>query len=786
MHHSHQDVLLKDHLTQVSQLCRHFAYDGYEDIAEAIGLCHDLGKYTRYFQDKIKKKQKSNLNNSHAFISGIFTAHYFFETFQDDKSALPLLAFNVVRSHHQQLRDLLYDLPEIDDEKEIFLGDARKYLYRQYESLKEEAPIIKEELPSLAAHVDSFFESEEILWETLKKLKDLRRRCIREQNLLYYWQHLFLFSTLIAADKIIASGALQLERKIARLTFDEYEACKERYLNPNPKDNPSKLNSMRRGIYQKVRKSIMENWEKSKRFSITAPTGTGKTITGMMAAKFLQSQIGDERNIFYILPFTSIIDQNYEVIRKIHEFHQGFGEDPRAYLLKYHHLSLGDLKEFSETDENYDLAKALIMDEDWHSGIVVSTLVQFMYGLVGTKNNLLKKTHWFSKAIFVLDEVQAIPIKHYPLVRQCMMALTEIFDARIILMTATKPFILNDAIELLGEAKGYFQKLTRTTLHLHPQKISIDDYVKGFVDAYDSEKSYLIVCNTISQSLKMYQKIGEALTDKGKFYLSTNVIPLLRKATISEVKKLLDEEGSSGEPKPILISTQVVEAGVDLDFDEVHRDLGPIDAIIQCAGRCNRSWRRKNGQVHVFHMVNENGASYGTMVYGPMQVVLDTFGTRTEIAESEYFDLINAYYEALSEYVSQGYGEKFIESMKHLNYDPNDEYGIPNYKLIEEKNYLCSVFVVYDKEAQQNLEELKVLLQEEKAIENAVRIKMLRACMNDYMVSLPDKSCEGVQREILNGQKDISMLIINHMEDKRFYSKVTGVKRALSFEDRAY
>ena len=206
-----------------------------------------------------------------------------------------------------------------------------------------------------------------------------------------------------------------------------------------------------------------------------------------------------------------------------------------------------------------------------------------------------------TKSIVILDEIQAIPIEYYELVNFAIKKMVELFNCKVILMTATKPLIFSNSTELLDNSEYYFSKMHRTTLIPKLEKISIQRFCDIFKENQDCNKSYLIVCNTIAQSLKVYNILSENGTRSEYKYLSTNLLPLHRRELLTEIEDSLHKE------KIVLISTQVVEAGVDLDFDEVIRDIGPLDSIIQCSGRCNRRWDRENGKVFVVTMVNEIG-----------------------------------------------------------------------------------------------------------------------------------------------------------------------------------
>ncbi|WDU82937.1 helicase-related protein [Caloramator sp. Dgby_cultured_2] len=186
----------------------------------------------------------------------------------------------------------------------------------------------------------------------------------------------------------------------------------------------------------------------------------------------------------------------------------------------------------------------------------------------------------------------------------------------------------------------------RTTLlpDLNNKKLStfLDEFKERIED-----KSYLIVCNTISSSLDVYNNLKEL--NRPVFYLSTNLIPIHRRERIKNIKKLLDK----GE-KIILVSTQVVEAGVDVDFDVVIRDIGPLDSIIQCAGRCNRNGLKDNGLVYVYSLVPEDNDvlnfGFGKYVYGiPTLEITKKILKEPQYSEGEYFDIVSDYFKLIQQ-----------------------------------------------------------------------------------------------------------------------------------------
>jgi len=257
-------------------------------------------------------------------------------------------------------------------------------------------------------------------------------------------------------------------------------------------------------------------------------------------------------------------------------------------------------------DDEVQLSKKLLEIEDWQADVVLTTFVQFFHSVISNRNRMLKKFHRIAGSIIILDEVQNIKAEYWPLIGTVLYHLSEFLNCRMILMTATQPLIFETAnrvfehnqqkqIEfrplLNSEETGfYFEQFERTKLVSLIDKENplenADDFYALFCEKWDPSKSCLIVVNTIKRSLDIFERLSEEETISDIYYLSTNIVPVHRKYVIRKIKRLLDEDR-----KVILVSTQSVEAGVDLDFDMGFRDVGPLDRP-PGSGRPGFSWRR--------------------------------------------------------------------------------------------------------------------------------------------------------------------------------------------------
>jgi len=397
----------------------------------------------------------------------------------------------------------------------------------------------------------------------------------------------------------------------------------------------------------KAREDVLEN---AKSFAVngggvatlTLPTGMGKTLSGLSAALTIRDHLDGER-IVYALPFTSIIDQ---VVDEVVDIYQA--DTAGRLLTAHHHLSettmhLGPSDELEheadadEADLNDDIAGMLA--ESWRAGLTVTTFVQLFESLAGPANSQSMKLPALRNSVVVLDEPQSLPLDWWQLVPRLVQMLTDEYSTTIIAMTATQPRLFDDGTELVDNPAEYFEAVERVTYTLDP---SIERYMEDqstpksyetaaqeLLESAEPGTSTLAVCNTIDSARTLTDHVtkrrpgatgvGEvyanALTaggldsldtdevasrvqstgDLAILHLSTRIRPVDRLHLI-EIAKTLTERGHP----LITVSTQLIEAGVDISFDRVYRDLAPIDSIVQAAGRCNRSFERARGEVTIW------------------------------------------------------------------------------------------------------------------------------------------------------------------------------------------
>ena len=297
--------------------------------------------------------------------------------------------------------------------------------------------------------------------------------------------------------------------------------------------------------------------------------------------------------------------------------------------------------------------------------------------------------------------MQSLPQEYMPLIGATLQLLAKYYGTKFILMTATQPKILefgkmllsndkinieNEEIQLLPDYESYFMELSRTKfVPILDKVLDNEEFIELFFKKWPTDKAALVVANTIKKSIEIYEgikrKLQEKKLDVPVYYLSTNIIPLKRKEVIFKVRSLLEKN----EPV-ILVSTQTIEAGVDLDFDMAFRDFAPIDSLIQTAGRVNRSGRKGNYlPVYIVQLGNDNQYVYGLSHRKHTEYLLKG---KDEILENEYGKLAEEYYQLA---LNDGVDDKSIEiwdGMMKLDFE-----AVEKFRLIKNIEEVCDVFV---------------------------------------------------------------------------------------------
>lgn len=449
----------------------------------------------------------------------------------------------------------------------------------------------------------------------------------------------------------------------------------------------NRINKLREMAYQEVLNTDVLLTRRI--LSLNLPTGMGKTMLSLSHALRLRymlfKQKGKLYRVVYALPFLSIIEQNFSEFEKVLKYNRVKVDS--NILLKHHHLSDGYYK---QEDQEFEGNEAKILIEGWNSEVIVTTFVQFFHTLISCRNTTSRRFHRLSNAIIILDEVQAIPCKYWLVIGKMLSFLVDKLDSYIIFVTATEPIIFDKSLVFpLLDKRKYYQSLDRVVIE---PKLDKSQTVAEFVATLNivREKSYLFILNTINSAKQLYRLLKQMISED-IIFLSSHIIPKQRLERINKMRK---------KESKVAVTTQLVEAGVDIDFDIVYRDFAPMDSIAQSAGRCNRNWSNR-GEVKVVLLKDDSGRSYASYIYDPILLDATKRFLTYEVPEADLYKVIETYYNELAEIKSSDESVDIINAVTGLKFDSYDSsVSIKDFKLIEEDYKKVDVFIELDENAE--------------------------------------------------------------------------------------
>ena len=597
--HSHS---LQKHLQKVAKLAKRFAGRYGALFAEYAGLLHDLGKFQEAFQKYIRNASGFEKENAHLEDIESTKLRKIPHSTAGAKYAVEhlnpffghLLAY-LIAGHHAGRADW-YDkgslksrLQQADDELAASLSGLVE------SGLSEDFfPVSDNDLKQ------DFF----AFWKDGAKLEEL-----------HIWLR-FLFSCLVDADFLDteafmngyadadAAQAAELRPKFPGL--DELHQRYEQYMAQlyEKSDKNSSLNQERHAVLQQCFSAAETN---RTLFSLTVPTGGGKTLASLGFALKHALKFGKKR-IISAIPFTSIIEQNADVFRK------ALGDD----AVLEHHSNL-------EVADNKETAKTRLATENWDAPLIVTTNVQLFESLFAAKTSRCRKIHNIADSVVILDEAQQLPRDFQKPITDMMRVLARDYGVTFVLCTATQPELgknidvfgrtilegLPDVCEIVADKIALSEKLRRVRIKMPLPNGEMQSW-QEIADEIAVRPCVLAVVNT----RKHAQKLFAALPSNGiKLHLSANMCATHRSEVIALVRRYLALYRAGSLHKPLwLVSTQLIEAGVDLDFPCVYRAMAGLDSIAQAAGRCNREGKLSFGEVVVFRA--EEGAPNGSLKQG--------------------------------------------------------------------------------------------------------------------------------------------------------------------------
>ncbi|MES0855069.1 CRISPR-associated helicase Cas3' [Geobacillus sp. G4] len=552
---------LDDHLLSVAEMAQSFAAPFHGGrVAYLCGLLHDLGKFHPFFQEYLQKQANGEMCRSipHAIWGAAFMYQLYWGKIRDPHAwkwfSLP------IAGHHAGLHSPDYLSITL---KEKLEKQSSHFL----EILKQAEWFLKKFVfPRIqsAEKIPSFSDTEREMWIRL------------------------VFSALVDADYLDTERHFQpelspLRRPTVSITdlWNMFAADQEQVTSHA---DDTAVNRMRREVYEEcVRAAAKQQGV----YRLTVPTGGGKTRSSLAFALKHAVEHGLDR-VIVAIPYTSIIEQTADVYRGI------FGND--AVLEHHSQIEVDDEKE----KEDERLIQHRLSAENWDAPLIVTTTVQLFDSLFSNRPSKVRKLHNLSRSVIILDEVQALPAELLKPTLDALAMLVRHCQTTVVLSSATQPFFeesrfldVFSQIEVkeilpLPIVNRHFQQMQRVDYEIWKSPVSLPQLVRFIRE----QKQLLVVFNTRKEAKECVELLQE---DDGVFHLSTLLCSAHRRRILEEVRERLKKN------QPVrLISTQVVEAGVDLDFPIVMRQMGPLDRIVQAAGRCNREGKMDKGKVIIF------------------------------------------------------------------------------------------------------------------------------------------------------------------------------------------
>ena len=720
---SHPNKLLENHI-------KNMISPDEDELGKQVKLYHDIAKLKNNFQIYIRDTSNDKLDKNHSLLSA-----YFFLLNSKFDEIPTLFGFLAIVSHHGNVVNLM-----------TLAREANKFFKNQKELEQWE------EVAGAAKNIKIYSGLSTKKDEFLDRAKKLRQYLVLSQYRYKFTYEDFinfksLYSNLIYSDKFEAIFSMP-KQESKDIPIDVLESDIKN-LPPNEKRDA-------------FRNFVLNNFDENyKLFTLTAPTGYGKTLTALnFALKFNKSRI------IYALPFTSIIDQTYDIVAKIYK-------NSDILVSKAHHKTT-ICEENLTKEDRYSKIKFLM--ESFSGEINVTTLYQLIFALFGNKNKDNVKFNQLKNSVVIIDEAQAIPYNF----RKDFILLCEIISQRLgtifIFMSATMPVIKSENFKEISNL-DYFSMQDRYVIKW--LDIGGEDELLEKICETASDKNTLVVVNTIKKAQELFTKLRDKFSC---FCLNGYMYDDHKRATIEAVRCAVNK--SKVDPlasKILLISTQSIEAGVDLDFDIGFREVSPISSIIQTAGRVNRHFGEICGELYVFPEISK----FTNLIYGDLYKVSGAILSdlkQKEVQESEILEISNLYFQKISNQLENLHIKSEIEKLEFENINQKiEDIMNDNYKqtlIIEpEENFI--------KNFEAKIFEIKNSPNEKFTIRDLFKNHIRKLSKFSINVTLKDMNKLMPNLKQINGLKDIFYLPFG---SSYFYSAECGLKKDtnLDIEDEVF
>ena len=639
-----QSVL--EHLENVAQMAQDFSIEEFKNVNFLCGLLHDLGKYSSAFQEHL---QNPAVRVEHS-ICGAKEVRRFCEP----NSPLELLLQLCIAGHHT-------GLPDCGTKADT---DDQPTLYGRLKRKTEDYSVYQSELSPEGIYSQLFKDS---LCRDCKTRKDLVEK--------FAFLVRYCFSCLVDADSLDTAIAME-NAPVGRMLCD-FPSCTKAL--DDRFDRFCAVTALQAARNQLQKQAFANIESDAEVYLMNMPTGSGKTLASMRCAlRRIEKSNGRLKRIIYVIPYNSIIDQTVETFEGV------FGE--HADILRHQSSFVYEERE-QKTEDYAKIAKYAC--ENWDAEIIVTTSVQFFESLYGCNRSKLRKLHNLADSVIVLDEAHLMPRDYLEPCLRGISYISRCLHSEILFLTATMPdyhvLLRRYAIEdlkiadLITDTSAFacFQKC-RYSFSGTLSDIALTEEAKHCA-------SSLIVMNSRKGAADIFK-----LCDGEKYHLSTYMTAYDREQTIRKIRNALsrlyedfpDSSNVPPERRITVVSTSLIEAGVDLDFVSVFRELSGLDSVLQAGGRCNREGLRETGQVFVFEREEKKPLR-------PEQEL--TRGIFAEFSDISAPEAIRVYYERLLNSEADRFGRHSISrDCEKINLIPFRTYS-EQFRIIDDRTAAIAV-----------------------------------------------------------------------------------------------
>lgn len=646
---------VEEHCRGVSEIAAELLSDiGLEKTAYLAGMVHDLGKFSENFKNYIEKAadgekvQRGSVNHTFAGVRFLLEKHSDEQLSGFSDIILEILAY-AVGAHHG-----LFDCVD-DNNNNGFTKRIQKEGIDYFNAAQEFIKICcsEQDIEDLLKQSEKEFLP---VFNEIEKLADNADAKIQNTQITFYIGFLarLILSAIIEADRSDTAQFMNgySEKTVKNISEIWINCIKnvEQKLSTMPLDKP--INKTRAQISALCAEA--GNLE-SGIYRLNLPTGAGKTLTSLRYALH-HALAHNKKRIIFTMPLLSIIEQNAGII------HDYIGNEE---LILEHHSNI------VETDENDELDKRELLVESWDVPIIITTMVQMLNTLFAGKTANIRRMQALCNSIIVIDEVQTVPDKMLSLFNLALNFLAKICNATIILCSATQPCFektmypldksVKDLITLTKEQETVFKRV-RLEYKGEMDCEELADFAAGILE---ENNSLLLVCNTKNEAAVMFNLLCSKIKYVKAFHISAGMCTAHRKETIKEMQEALENK----QQKVLCVSTQVIEAGVDVSFARVIRLLAGMDNIVQATGRENRN-REFDGLApgYIVRLKGEvlKGLSEIEAAKNAAANLLVKYKNSPKIYDNDLMSekAINEYYECLYGNVNDGYHDFYIESVR--------------------------------------------------------------------------------------------------------------------------